>query len=143
MVFNRFVEVGRVCVINYGPNHGKLCVIVDVFDQNRAFIDGPSSINGIQRQSIPLKRLSLTNIKIDIPHSCRLKTLVAAWQKANVEEQWEKTAWAKKFAMKNKRASLSDFDRFKVMLARKEKSRVVNQELRKLTKEERKKGTKI
>ena len=30
MVFRRFVEVGRVIVINYGPLTGKLAVIVDV-----------------------------------------------------------------------------------------------------------------
>merc|ERR1711879_339664 len=99
MVFKRFVEIGRVAVINYGPDAGKLCVIIDVLDQNRAFIDGPSSITGVQRQAIPFKRL----------------------------------------ALRKKRAALNDFDRFKVMLAKKEKSRVVRQELRKLTKEFHKK----
>lgn len=31
----RFVEVGRVAYISYGPDAGKLAVIVDVIDQNR------------------------------------------------------------------------------------------------------------
>jgi len=38
MVFKRFVEVGRVALINSGPDEGKLCVIVDVVDQNRVSI---------------------------------------------------------------------------------------------------------
>jgi hypothetical protein len=35
MVFNRFVEIGRAVLINYGPDAGKLAVIVDVLDHNR------------------------------------------------------------------------------------------------------------
>ena len=33
--FTRFVEVGRVAYCVYGPDAGKLVVIVDVIDQNR------------------------------------------------------------------------------------------------------------
>merc|ERR1711879_922025 len=139
MVFKRFVEIGRVAVINYGPDAGKLCVIIDVLDQNRAFIDGPSSITGVQRQAIPFKRLALTDLKIKIQKSPRLKSLVKAYTEAGIQEKWEATSWAKKIALRKKRAALNDFDRFKIMLAKKEKSRVVRQELRKLTKEFRKK----
>lgn len=35
MPFSRNVEVGRVALINYGKEYGKLVVIVDVVDQNR------------------------------------------------------------------------------------------------------------
>ena len=35
MSFNRFVQAGRVCLINYGPLEGKLCVIVDIIDNNK------------------------------------------------------------------------------------------------------------
>ncbi len=34
-VYKRFVEVGRVALINEGPDQGKLCVIIDVVDQKR------------------------------------------------------------------------------------------------------------
>jgi hypothetical protein len=29
-----FVQIGRVCLINYGPNEGKLCTVLDIIDQN-------------------------------------------------------------------------------------------------------------
>jgi len=64
--------------------------------------------------------------------------LTKAFNEANVLAKWEKTAWARKQAIKTKRASLNDFDRFKVMLGKKERSRVVWQELKKLVKEDRK-----
>lgn len=35
MPFSRFVEIGRIAMINYGPEVGKLVAIVDVVDQNR------------------------------------------------------------------------------------------------------------
>jgi hypothetical protein len=35
MPFKRYVEIGRVALVNYGKDYGKLVVIVDVIDQNR------------------------------------------------------------------------------------------------------------
>ena len=86
----------------------------------KAFVDGPSTVTGVVRQAIPFKRLSLTDIVIPIQRNPRLKTLTKAFEEAKVLEKWEKTAWSKKQAIKTKRASLNDFDRFKVMLGRKE-----------------------
>ena len=34
-VYKRFVQIGRVALINAGADEGKLCVIVDIIDQNR------------------------------------------------------------------------------------------------------------
>ena len=42
MTFKRFVEVGRVALINYGPDNNKLCTIIDVVDQTRVLVDGPT-----------------------------------------------------------------------------------------------------
>jgi len=35
MPFSRYVEIGRVALVNYGPEAGTLVVITDVVDQNR------------------------------------------------------------------------------------------------------------
>lgn len=43
-VYTRYVEVGRVALVNYGEDTGKLCVIVDIVDQNKALVDGPKSL---------------------------------------------------------------------------------------------------
>ena len=34
-MFERYVEIGRVALVNYGKDYGKLVTIVDVVDQNR------------------------------------------------------------------------------------------------------------
>ena len=38
MPFSRNVEIGRVAMVNFGPEYGKLVVISDVVDQNRVSI---------------------------------------------------------------------------------------------------------
>jgi large subunit ribosomal protein L14e len=55
-------------------------------------------------------------------------------QETDVLAKWEATSWAKKRASKVKRASLTDLDRFKLMVARKQKARAVNKALAKLKK---------
>lgn len=37
--FKRFVEIGRVALVNYGKDYGRLVVIVDVVDQNRVWTE--------------------------------------------------------------------------------------------------------
>nr|XP_024361730.1 60S ribosomal protein L14-1-like [Physcomitrium patens]XP_024361731.1 60S ribosomal protein L14-1-like [Physcomitrium patens]PNR29732.1 hypothetical protein PHYPA_028426 [Physcomitrium patens] len=132
MVFRRFVEIGRVALINYGPQHGKLVVIVDVIDQNRALIDSPD----MTRTQINFKRLSLTDITIpDLSRTPSKKVLKEAYASAEVDQKWASSAWGKKLAVRAKRASLNDFDRFKVMVARVKRSSIVRRELGKLRRE--------
>lgn len=39
--------------------------------------------------------------------------------------KWQATAWAKKLQAKKNRAAMTDFDRFKVMVAKKQKSQAI------------------
>ncbi|KAG0544735.1 hypothetical protein BDA96_02G302100 [Sorghum bicolor] len=83
MPFKRFVEIGRVALVNYGKDYGRLVVIVDVVDQNRALVDAPDMI----RCQINFKRLSLTDIKIDIKRVPKKTTLIKAMEEAGSEDQ--------------------------------------------------------
>uniref|UniRef100_A0A2P2LFD2 Large ribosomal subunit protein eL14 domain-containing protein n=2 Tax=Rhizophora mucronata TaxID=61149 RepID=A0A2P2LFD2_RHIMU len=131
MPFQRYVEIGRVALINYGKDYGKLVVIVDVVDQNRALVDAPDMV----RSQMNLKRLSLTDIKIDINRVPKKKNLIEAMEKADVKNRWENSAWGRKLIVKKRRAVLNDFDRFKLMLVKIKRAGLVRQELAKLKKE--------
>jgi large subunit ribosomal protein L14e len=74
------VEVGRVCLVNYGPDAGKLCTIVDIVDQNKCLIDGPRKMTGCGRQVIPFKRLALTDFVCKIEKSARGNAIEAAFK---------------------------------------------------------------
>ncbi|MFQ6620840.1 hypothetical protein Gotur_002102, partial [Gossypium turneri] len=112
--FKRYVEIGRVALVNYGKDYGKLVVIVDVVDQNRALVDAPDMVRG----QMNFKRLTLTDITIDIPRVPKKKTLIEAMEKADVKNKWESSSWGRKLIVQKRRASLNDFDRFKLMLAK-------------------------
>ena len=133
MVFKRYVEVGRVVLVNYGPDAGKLATIVDIVDQNKCLIDGPANLTGVERQVISYGRIALTDLKVKIGRNARQKTLNAAWAAADIQAKWDGSSWAKKLAAKSKRASLSDFDRFKVMVARKQKSSIIAKKMAELS----------
>jgi len=64
------------------------------------------------------KHLSLTDFKIKIGRSARSGPVKKAFEKEQVQDKWEKTNWAKKLAMRKKRTTLNDFDRFKLKLAK-------------------------
>jgi large subunit ribosomal protein L14e len=132
MVGTRFVEIGRVVYINYGPDLGKLAVIVDIVDYNRAIVDGPST--GVARQQLPLKRASLTEFVIPLKRNQTSKSVAKAFAEASIAEKWAETNTGKTQAARLRKASLTDFERFKVMLAQQKKSLLVRQELRKLKK---------
>ncbi|OWM67898.1 hypothetical protein CDL15_Pgr010836 [Punica granatum] len=129
--FKRYVEIGRVALVNYGKEYGRLVVIVDVIDQNRALVDAPDMV----RTQMNFKRLSLTDIKIDIKRVPKKKTLIQAMQEADVQGKWQKSSWGRKLIVQKKRASLNDFDRFKLMLAKIKRGGLIRQELSKLKKE--------
>jgi len=119
-VFRNFVQPGRVVYVNFGKDFGKVAVIVEIVDSNRVLVDGPTT--NFPRTIYPLKRLGLTSIKLPILKGARTATLKAAAEKINLKQKWENTPIAKKIALRAKRASLTDFDRFKVMISRKNRS---------------------
>ncbi|KAK6124651.1 hypothetical protein DH2020_041607 [Rehmannia glutinosa] len=63
------------------------------------------------------------------------KTLIDAMEAADVKGKWEKSSWGRKLIVQKRRASLNDFDRFKLMLAKIKRAGFVRQELAKLKKE--------
>ena len=54
-------------------------------------------------------------------------------QEQQISAAWEKTAWARKLAVKKKRADLNDFGRFKVMVAKKQKSKIIADKITELS----------
>ena len=117
-----FVEPGRVCYVNYGEDYGKLVVIVDMVDTGRVLID--SHDKTMPRCIYPLSRLSLTKIKVAKVHrGCRTGTLVKKHKKGeDIVAAFKKTPVSIKMEKYKLRKSLSDFDRFKVMVLRKQRS---------------------
>jgi len=122
MGFKKFVEIGRVAIVNYGPLAGKVAVIVDILNTTRVLIHGPKE--GVRRQEISLKRLTLTDFKLDIKRGIHKDNLVKAIEEYKLDDKFKESNYAKKVEKRKLRANLTDFDRFKVMRLR-QKRRVL------------------
>ena len=108
----------------------ELVAIVDVIDQNRALVDGPCT--RVRRQAMPFKCMQLTDFILKFPHSARQKYVRKAWEKADINTKWAATRWAKKIDARERKAKMTDFDRFKVMKAKKMRNRIIKTEVKKL-----------
>ena len=117
----RNIELGRVALVNLKADklYGKLVVIVDLVDQNRVLVDAP----GIKRCIINLKRLAITPIKLDTGRCPDAAALAAAHKGAAAE--FAASKWGQKIARQSARKALTDFDRFKVAIARSKRSAIV------------------
>ena len=117
--FTKFVEVGRVARINFGPLEGKLAVIVDIINENRVLVDGQH----IKRQVIPTRRLRLTGHVLKIGRGARTGSVRAVIEKEGLQAKWENSPLGKKVQAQQRRANLNDFERFRATILRK---RVIN-----------------
>ncbi|TYH39861.1 hypothetical protein ES332_D12G206100v1, partial [Gossypium tomentosum] len=95
-----------------------------------ALVDAPDMVRG----QMNFKRLTLTDITIDIPRVPKNKWVDRSYGE-DVKNKWESSSRGRKLIVQKRRASLNDFDRFKLMLAKIKRSGVIKQELAKLKKE--------
>ncbi|KAI5966791.1 uncharacterized protein KGF55_000200 [Candida pseudojiufengensis] len=110
----RFVEVGRIVLVD----NKDLATIVEIIDQKRVLIDGPK----VPRQAISLAKVTLTPIVLpNLPRGARTSTVNKKWAASDVDQKWASSAWAKKLASKERRSQLSDFERFQVMVLKKQR----------------------
>jgi large subunit ribosomal protein L14e len=117
MEFKRFIEVGRIVTVNFGPSRGKIGVIVDLIDKNRCIIDGWAG-----RQLINNKRIILTRALIKINRNMNSKKIKEELNK-NTElfNKLNDSVWIQKRNLKKKRSLFNDFDRFKYSIGKKNK----------------------
>eukprot|EP00890_Picochlorum_soloecismus_P005604 jgi/Picsp_1/6044/NSC_03398-R1_ribosomal protein l14 component of cytosolic 80s ribosome and 60s large subunit len=130
MPFKRTVEIGRIAMINYGADYGKLVVISDVVDHNRALIDRPDEI----RRTINFKRLAITDYKVDIPRLAKKSVLKKALEDADVFGKFAASNWGEKIAKREAKASLNDFERHVAAVKKMKRSAKVRSAFNKLKK---------
>lgn len=87
-------------------------------------IDGPTT--DVPRQSYPFKHLTLTPHTVTaLPRAAGSGVVKKYLEKEAIVEKWTNSVWATKRAAIEKRRALSDFGRFSVMLAKKQRNDVV------------------
>merc|ERR1711982_194817 len=113
MVFEKFVSIGGVV---FSEAHQKPMAVVNVISLNRLLCDD----GNCGRFEVNVKNIRLTDLKIKISWGARPGTVKKAWAAANMQ----------------RRANLTDFERYKLMRLKQARNRIVNQEVGKIAKAE-------
>ncbi|KAI0318364.1 ribosomal protein L14-domain-containing protein [Amylostereum chailletii] len=114
------LKQSAVVLLKSGPQTGKIAVIAEIIDHNRAIIDGPTT--GVPRQSFAYRHLTLTPLTVaKLPRAAGTGVVKKYLEKEGIVAKWANSSWAKKRASVEARRSLSDFDRFQVMLQKKQR----------------------
>ncbi len=115
MEFKRLVEVGRVIIVNYGQLVGNFAVIVDILTPTKVIVQELKVKGDIKRQELSLTNVTLTEDKVDIEKGAKKEEVLKAIEEYKIENKYKKSNFGKKVEIRQKRANLTDFDRFKVM----------------------------
>ncbi|OHT17408.1 ribosomal protein L14 [Tritrichomonas foetus] len=129
MPYTQFVEFGRIAVVTFGPLADKPVVIVDIIDDKRVLIDVVNSTES--RQTIPVKRLRLTDIVVKIDRAAAPEAVAAAIKSEGALQKWTQTKWAKRLAANQAKLQLNDFQRFKHANLEAKRSQLVKEALAK------------
>eukprot|EP00922_Rhytidocystis_sp_ex-Travisia-forbesii_P069164 GHVS01103188.1.p2 GENE.GHVS01103188.1~~GHVS01103188.1.p2 ORF type:complete len:160 (+),score=25.23 GHVS01103188.1:99-578(+) len=132
-LFKRFVQAGRLCTIEYGPDVGKLCFIVDIISLNRVLIDG-GGVTGVVRQDIPIRRLRLTDFRVPLGRGARTSVLKKVIGEQGIMEKFSQSPTGKKRELQVLKAKMTDFDRFKLGTISRKRNRLANKHLQTLMK---------
>ncbi|SCM04170.1 60S ribosomal protein L14, putative [Plasmodium chabaudi chabaudi] len=125
LLFNRYVEPGRLCLIEYGPYAGKLCFVVDIITITRVIVDG-AGITGVPKTIMPIKRLKLLKQRVKINANAKTGMLKKEVEKSKVLEEFNKSNLGKKIMIKKKRDKATDYERFQIYYASKELKKKMN-----------------
>ena len=74
------------------------------------------------RVSYPLRRLNLTRLRLPLLRGARSGTVTKAAKNFDLTAKWQATSAYKKMSRFSTRRTLTDMDRFRVMIARKTRS---------------------
>ncbi|KAK2106189.1 hypothetical protein P7K49_015703 [Saguinus oedipus] len=122
MVFRRFMEVGWMAYVSFGPHAGKLVAIVDVIDQNRALVDGPCTQAALLKASpkkapaakVPAKKMKAPAQKVSAQKATGQKAAPAPkaqkGQKAPAQKARAPKASGKKASSENQCLQKGNFE---------------------------------
>ena len=81
------IEIGRVCVKQFGRETGKKCVIVDVMDKSFVLITGPKKVTGVRRRRANINHIEPTQVKIDVTRGASDEEVNSVLQSSGMLEE--------------------------------------------------------
>jgi len=92
-------------------------------NRSQVLVDGPSKTEGrvVPRSAIPLSAVALTPFVVSkLPKAAGTGAVAKLWEKSEIDKKWAESSWANKRQQQERRRTLTDFERFKVMRFKKQ-----------------------
>lgn len=100
----------------------------------QALVDAPTDA-AVPRHSAAFNDLTLTPIVLSqLPNAAGTGALRKRWDAEKIDDKWNNSTWAQSRAKATRRRELSDFERFKVLRARKSQRSEIRRSLAKVQK---------
>ncbi|KTW28130.1 hypothetical protein T552_01989 [Pneumocystis carinii B80] len=127
-LFKNNVEIGRVVLFIDGKYKGNAAVIVEVLNRRNVIVDGPKT--NVPRHVASLNNLIFSSIVIQsLSHGARTGIVAKRWDSQDISTKWNATRLVKKLEARRRRSELNDFERFQVILLKKQRRREVTRAL--------------
>ena len=124
------VSLGRAVYLNFGEFSGRVAVITDIIDGKRVIVANPGA--GIRHHAVSNKRISLT--RFVVPHvapTMAARDLQKAIEAYKLNDKFNASGLGKRIQKQNRRAQLTDFERFKVQVLKKKLSKTLRTHINK------------
>ncbi|EPS36917.1 hypothetical protein H072_9497 [Dactylellina haptotyla CBS 200.50] len=120
---------------NHRSKYTRFSVSSDLKYSRRAIVLALVDSPHVERQEVSLSHVSLTPQVINkLPRAARSGVVKKYWTEAGVDDTAASSTWAKKRASREKKRQLTDFERFKVMVLKKQRRFEVRKAVAKATK---------
>ena len=127
------MEIGRVVYVNYGTLVGKIAVVVELVNKNRVIISGPGL--GVSRTLITNRRLELTKFRVpNVAYGIKEGELKKQIESFELLKKFNETERGRKILRQQRRADLTDFERFKVLVLKRKLAKASRTQINKLKK---------
>jgi len=127
-IYKLYVEVGRLVTFNAGPLKGKIAVIVDIIDVHRVIVEGPE----VARRQAHLTDLELQKPVVKIARAASSEALLSAIKEQDIVGKYQATSAYKRTERQQRRANLTDFERFVARRLRKQRANLIRNEYKTL-----------
>ena len=124
MVNQAYVKVGRLVRVLRGPRADKVGVITAVIDTNRVLVENPEEKN-MWRHVQSVRNLEPTKIAVaGLNTNATGKQVKEALSKKKALDAWSKTGKAKAIAAKQALANSSEFERYQLRVAKRQRANI-------------------
>lgn len=81
------IEVGRVCIKQFGRETGKKCVIIDVMDKSFVLVTGPKKVTGVRRRRTNINHIKPTQVKLELTRGASDEEITSVLEAAGMLEE--------------------------------------------------------